>query len=178
MRRAALAAVLLSGLAGCGGSDDAREEPRPAPPTGLGFAPDLRTADARSPFVPAGEAAWRCETGGRLWLAMSEQGEVAASIGGRTLASVSSARGLINRACDRAARPRARGRPAQSRLGAIALRCSVPDVVVIDFGGGDVIVRAPAGRFLVGAAVRPDRVGVGTYWSGGCAAEARFLPTG
>ena len=102
---------------------------------------------------------------------MSEQGEVAASVGGRTLASVSAARGLINRACDRASRPRARERPAQSRLGAIALRCSVPDVVVIDFGGGDVVVRAPAGRFLAGAAVRPDRVGVGTYWSGGCAAE-------
>ncbi len=171
MRRAALAAVLLSGLAGCGGSDDAREQPRPAPPDRLGFAPDLRTADARSPFVLAGGAAWRCETGGRLWLAISEQGEVAASIGGRTLASVSAARGLINRACDRAPRPRARGLPSQSRLGASMLRCSVPPAVVIDFDGGDVAVRAPAGRFVAGAAVRPDRVGVTSYWSGGCREE-------
>jgi hypothetical protein len=172
MRRAGLLAVTL--IAGCGGgTPDAPEErrPGPRPPDGLGFAADLRTADARSPFVPAGDGAWRCATDGRLHLAVSDQGEVAASIGGRTLASVSSARALVNRACDQI-EPRDGGgaRPARGRLGASVLRCSVPPVVVVDFRGGDVTVRAPGGRFLAAAAVRGDRVGVAVYWGPGCTA--------
>ncbi len=169
MRRAGLLAVAL--IAGCGGTPDAPEERRagPGPPDRLGFAADLRTADARSPFVPAGDGAWRCATDGRLQLAVSDQGEVAASIGGRTLASVSSARALVNRACDQTA-PRDGGgvRAARGRLGASVLHCTVPPVVV-DFAGGDVTVRAPGGRFLAAAAVRPDRVGVATYWGEDCA---------
>ena len=174
MVRALLAAVVVACVAGCGGSDDSPEDRRRAPPWQLGFAPDLRTADARSPFVSAAGAAWRCETDGSLQLAISEQGEVAASLGGRTLASISAARGLINRACDREPRPRAGGgEPSRSRLGAGLLRCSVPREVVVDFGGGDVAVRAPGGRFLAGAAVRADRIGVATYWGGGCRAVER-----
>ncbi len=170
MRCAALAAVLVAGLAGCGGSSD---EPRPAPPDRLGFAPDLRTADARSPFVLAGDGAWRCATDGSLQLAISDQGEVAASIGGRTLASLSSARALINRACDRAERTAAGGaRPARGQVGASVVRCSVPPVVVVDFAGGDVTVRAPGGRLVARAAVRADRVGVAAYWGRDCAAAA------
>ena len=169
MRRAGLLAVAL--VAGCGGTPDAPEEPRPGPrpPERFGFAPDLRTADARSPFVPAGDGAWRCATDGSLQLAVSDQGEVAASIGGRTLASVSSARALVNRACERI-EPRAGGgaRAARGRLGASVLRCRVPPVVVVDFAGGDVTVRAQGGRFLAAAAVRPDRVGVAAYWGEGC----------
>jgi hypothetical protein len=168
MLRAAIAAVLLLGLAGCGGSPSVPEERR-AGPDRLGFAADLRSADARSPFVPAGRGAWRCATDGSLQLAVSDQGEVAASIGGRTLASVSTARALVNRACDRARRVAPGGRPPRGRLGAGVLRCSVPAVVVVDFAGGDVTVRAQGGRFLAGAAVRPDRVGVAAYWGDGCA---------
>ena len=173
MVRALLAAAVMSGLAGCGGSDDAPEDRRRPPPWQLGFAPDLRTADARSPFVSAAGAAWRCATDGSLQLAISDQGEVAASIAGRMLASVSAARGLVNRACDREPRRRAGGSPSASRLGAGLLRCSVPREVVVDFAGGDVAVRAPGGRFLAGAAVRSDRIGVATYWSGGCRAVVR-----
>jgi hypothetical protein len=169
MRWVGLLAVAL--IAGCGGGSDAPDEARPAPPgERLGFAPDLRTADARSPFVPAADAAWRCATDGSLQLAISEQGEVAASIGGRTLASVSSARALINRACDRSRR-RASGaaRPASGRLGASVLRCSVPAVVVVDFADGDVTVRRVGGRVIAAAAVASDRVGVAAYWGQGCA---------
>jgi hypothetical protein len=170
MRRAGLLAVAL--IAGCGGgSPDVPDDPRPGPPDRLGFAPDLRTADARSPFVPAGDGAWRCATDGSLQLAISPQGEVAASIGGRTLASVSTARALVNRACDRTDRRVERGdRPPRGRVGAGVLRCSVPPVVIVDFGGGDVTVRAPGGRLLAAAAVRADRVGVAAYWGDGCAA--------
>jgi hypothetical protein len=171
VRHAVLVAVVL--VAGCGGgSTDGPDEPRPAPPGGgrLGFAPDLRTADARSPFVPAGEGAWRCATDGRLQLTVSEQGEVAASIGERVLVSVSTARALVNRACDRT---RSRGgiatSPPGGQLGAAVVRCTVPPEVVVDFGGGDVTVRAPGGRLLAAAAVRPDRVGVAAYWGRGCA---------
>jgi hypothetical protein len=167
LRGAALAALAL-GLAGCGGSSDGPDEPRPIP-GGLGFAADLRSADARSPFVAAGGGAWRCATDGSLQLAISEQGEVAASIGGRTLASVSSDRPLINRSCDRVAREPATRRPSRGRIGATVLRCSVPPFVVVDFAGGDVTVRTAGGRLLAAAAVRPDRVGVAAYWGDGCA---------
>jgi hypothetical protein len=169
MRRAGLLVVAL--IAGCGGAPDAPEErrPGPRPPERLGFASDLRTADARSPFVPAGDGAWRCATDGSMQLAVSDQGEVAASIGGRTVASVSSARALVNRACDRGGPARAaRGRPPRGRPGGGLVRCSVPPVVVVDFAGGDVAVHAPGGRFLAGAAVRSDRLGVAVYWGAGC----------
>lgn len=168
MRRAALAAVLLAGLAGCGGSPDAPEQRR-AGPNGLGFAGDLRTADARSPLVPAGSGTWRCATRGRFQLAISAQGEVAVSIGGRLLASVSSARALVNRACDAGrAGGRVVRRGARGRLGASVVECRAPAIVVVDFRGGDVSVRAPGGRLLAAAAVNPERVGVAGYWGGGC----------
>ena len=61
-------------------------------------------------------------------------------------------------------------RPPRGRVGAGVLRCSVPPVVIVDFGGGDVTVRAPGGRLLAAAAVRADRVGVAAYWGDGCAA--------
>jgi hypothetical protein len=169
MRRAGLLALAL--IAGCGGTPDAPEERRPGPdpPERLGFAADLRTADARSPFVPAGDGAWRCATGGSLQLAVSEQGEVAASIAGRTIASVSSARALVNRACERAEdRPAAGARPPRGRPGGGLLRCRVPPVVVVDFAGGDMTLHAPGGRFVAAAAVRADRVGVAVYWGDGC----------
>lgn len=171
MRRAGLLAVAL--IAGCGGTPDAPEErgPGPRPPDRLGFAADLRTADARSPFVPAGDAAWRCATDGRLQLAVSDQGEVAASIGGRTLASVSSARALINRACDHTESRGGGARAPRGRVGASVLRCTVPPVVVVDFAGGDVTVRALSGRFVAAAAVRGDRAGVAVYWGTDCAAS-------
>jgi hypothetical protein len=169
MRRAALAAVLLAGLAGCGGSPDVPEQRR-AGPNGLGFAADLRTADARSPLVPAGSGSWRCATRGRFQLAISDQGEVAVSIGGRLLASVSSARALVNRACD-VGRPsrRAARRSARGRLGASVVECRAPAIVVVDFGGGDVTVRTRGGRLLAAAAVNPERVGVAGYWGDACA---------
>jgi hypothetical protein len=161
--------LAVAAVAGCGGgSPDVPDEPGPAPPEGrLGFAPDLRTADARSPFVPAGEGAWRCPTDGRLQLTISEQGEVTGSIEGRVLVVVSSAPPLVNRACDRTRRVTG-DRPAEGRLGASTLRCSVPAVVVIDFAGGDVTVRAPGGRVVAAAAVGEDRLGVAAYWGDGC----------
>jgi hypothetical protein len=85
---------------------------------------------------------------------------------------VSTARALVNRACDQIEPRDGDGgggvRAARGRLGASVLRCSVPPVVVVDFRGGDVTVRAPGGRFLAAAAVRGDRVGVAVYWGPGC----------
>jgi hypothetical protein len=170
MLRAGLAAVLLAGLAGCGGSPDVPDEPRPAPDRWR-LAGDLRTADARSPLVHARGGAWRCATDGRVRLAISAQGEVAVSSGGRVLASVSSAPVLVNRACDRETGARARSRGGRGRLGATVVECRAPDVVVVDLAGGDVTVRAPGGRFLAGAAVNPERVGVASYWGEDCAAS-------
>jgi hypothetical protein len=168
MRCAGVLAVVL--LAGCGGggSPDGSSVP-PGDSRGLGFAPDLRTADARSPFVPAGEGSWRCPTDGRLQLTVSDQGEVAGSAVGRVLVSVSSARALVNRACDRTRRVTG-ALPPGGRLGASVLRCSVPQVVVIDFAGGDVTVRSVRGRVLAAAAVGRDRVGVAAYWGETCVA--------
>src|SRR5690242_513591 len=142
MRRAALLAVVV--VAGCGGGGPSPapvSSPAPAPDRGLGFAPDLRTADARSPLVPAGDGAWRCPTEGSLQLAVSAQGEVAASVPGRMLASVSATRALVNRACDRLdQRGGARSGRRHGRVGAGIVRCRVPAVVIVDFAGGDVAV--------------------------------------
>jgi hypothetical protein len=119
--------------------------------------------------VPAGSGSWRCATRGRFQLAISQQGEVAVSIGGRLLASVSSARALVNRACDAGrAGGRSVRRGARGRLGASVVDCRAPAVVVVDFRGGDVSVRAPDGRLLAAAAVNPERIGVAGYWGDGC----------
>jgi hypothetical protein len=172
MGRVAALTALVLGLAGCGGSPDVPDEPRPGPAPGLRFAADLRSADARSPLVRVDGGAWRCETGGRFHLAVSAQGEVALSIDGGVLASFASPRTLINRACEPEVRrraPRAPGRAAHGRVGASAVTCLAAAVVVIDFRGGDVTVRAPGGALLAAAAVRSDRVGVAAYWSERCA---------
>ena len=168
MLRAA-AAALLAGLAGCGGSGgDADRTPAP-PERGSWVRGEVRSPDARSPFVAA-RGAWRCETGGSIELRISPEGHTTLSIAGRILASVSPGRALINRAC---ARGSARGLPAigspRAAAGAVALRCPAPRVVLVDLRRGDLAVRvADGGRFLAGAAVSYDHLDVGGYWTAGC----------
>ena len=59
------------------------------------------------------------------------------------------------------------------------IRCDVPGDVLVGFGGGDLTVRAAGGRFVAGAAIRADRVGVAAYLGAGCAtARRRLLPDG
>jgi len=174
MLRAVLAAALVAPLAGCGGSPDPppEEERRPAPEYRTGA--DLRSADARSPFVSAAAGTWRCPTAGRLVLAISAEGEASLSTPGRLLASIAPSRAVANRACDRARRAGgqrgALGAGAtDGRLGRTTIRCDAPALVVVDFAGGDLVVRAPDGGFVAGAAVRADRIGVAGYWGDGCA---------
>jgi len=161
-------AVLLA-LAGCGGSPDAPEErPRPDRPVTFG---ELRSPDARSPLVPAGDGAWRCPTLGRLQLSISADGE-ATLIGDRPLAVVARSRTLVNRACDRdgGAVAGTRAGTRGGRFGASTLRCEAPAVVRVELRAGDLTVRAGGdARFLARAAVRPDRIGVAGYWGAGCA---------
>jgi hypothetical protein len=165
--RVVAATVVL--LAGCGGgSPDAPEEPPPHQQR-LARGGDLRSADARSPLVAARGGAYHCPTEGRIVLAISADGEASLTIGGRLLASVASTRAVVNRVCDQADPTRRRGKPAHGRLGASVVECDAPAVVAVDFRGGDLIVRAPRGRLLAGAAVRPGQIGVAGYWGRGCA---------
>lgn len=134
---------------------------------------ELRSPDARSPFVNAGESAWRCPTSGRIVLAIGADGDATLSVGDALLASVAPTRALVNRVCDRergGGGVRARSGVRGGGLGATVVRCRAPGVVLVDFRGGDVTVHAAAGgRFLAAAAVRPDRIGVAGYWGDGCA---------
>ena len=119
--------------------------------------------------MPAAGRAWRCATAGEVVLAMSDDGEATVSIAGRVLASVAPGRALVNRACERGGGgARSSAAPRGGRLGATVVRCRTPDVVVVDFRGGDVTVFA-RGRLLASAAVRPDRARVAGYWGEGCA---------
>ena len=168
MVRRAVLPVVLAGLAGCGGSPDVPDE-RPAPDRRVTFS-ELRSPDARSPLVPAGDGAWRCPTPGRIQLSISADGE-ATLIGDRPLAVVARSRTLVNRACERgpgAPRPT----PADTRggrIGGSTLRCDAPASVLVELRDGDLTVRARDLRFLARAAVGPDRLGVAGYWGAGCA---------
>jgi hypothetical protein len=168
VRRIVVPAVLLA-LAGCGGSPDVPDE-RPPPERQVVFG-ELRSPDARSPFVPARGGAWRCPTAGRIVLAISADGDATVSIGGMLLASVSPSRALVNRTCERESA--IAGKPAGTRggrLGATVVRCRAPGTVVVDFRDGDVTVRADAGgRLLARGEVSSDRIGVAVYWGAGCA---------
>jgi hypothetical protein len=168
MRRMVVPAALLT-LAGCGGSRDVPDQ-RP-PPVRQAVFGELRSPDARSPFVLARGGAWRCPTAGGMLLAISADGDATVSIGGMLLASVSPSRALVNRTCERDST--AAGTPAGTRggrLGATVVRCRAPGTIVVDFRGGDVTVRADGGgRLLARAEVSSDRVGVAGYWGVGCA---------
>jgi hypothetical protein len=171
MVRRALMPVVLVALAGCGGSPDVPDErPRPDRPVTFG---ELRSPDARSQLVSAGEAgAWRCPTPGRVQLSISAEGE-ATLIGDRPLALVARSRTLVNRACDRdrggSARETRTG-TLGGRIGASTLRCRAPAIVLVELRDGDLTVRAAGDeRFLARAAVRPDQIGVAGYWGAGCA---------
>jgi hypothetical protein len=166
MTRRALVPALLVALAGCGGSADPPQE-RPAPERRL--LRELRSPDARSPFVIADGAAWRCRTSGRLQLAVSAEGEVSVASPVMVLASVAPTRALVNRACSRAGRGARPDEASNGRVGALIVRCRTPEIVVVDFAGGDVIVRAAGGRYVAGASVPSDRLGVAGYWGDGCA---------
>jgi hypothetical protein len=167
MPRAVAAAALLLALAGCGGSP--HRPPAPPPPGGTGIV-DLRSADARSPLVVARGGTWRCATDGRIQLAISAEGEATLAIDGRLLASVAPTRSVVHRVCDRV-RAAARGGSAGARvrIGGVVIRCSVPGDVLVGFDHGDLTVRSPAGRFVAGAGIRADRVGVAGYLGRGCA---------
>jgi hypothetical protein len=170
MPRPAAVAALLVVLAGCGGSADAPPPP-PSPPPPSDRVVDLRTADARTPLVAAGRGTWRCATDGRIEVAISAEGEASVTIDGRMLASVAPTRAAVHRICDRAAPPPARGDGgARVRVGGVLIRCDVPGDVLVGFRGGDLTVREPGGRFVAGAAIRADRVGVAGYLGATCAA--------
>jgi hypothetical protein len=134
---------------------------------------ELRSPDARSPFVNAGDGAWRCPTPGRIVLAIGADGDATVSVGDALLASVAPTRALVNRRCDRehaGGGVRAPSGARGGRLGATVVRCRAPGTVVVDFRGGDVIVRADGGgRLLARAEVSSDRIGVAGYWGAGCA---------
>ena len=155
--------------AGCGGSHDVPDEP-PHPDRPPGFA-ELRSPDARSPLIAAGEGAWRCPTAGRLQLSISDDGD-ATLIGELPLALVARSRTLVNRACDRddGVPARARAGLRGGRFGAATIRCRAPAVVIVELRGGNLTVHtAGDARFLARAAVRPVRIGVAVYWGAGCA---------
>ena len=166
--------VVALAIAGCGGSGGPDPEPAPGPPGERRAGVDLRSVDTRTPFVAATGGVWRCPTEGRLALAVSEEGEASLTIDGRVLASVAPTRSVVNRVCavttedGAAAAPRGSGSPPHGRLGAATVRCGAPATVLVALRGGDITVRAPGGRFLAGAAVRADRIGVASYWGARC----------
>jgi hypothetical protein len=163
--------VPLAGGCGGGGAPDP-PEPAPAPPERRIASGELRSPDARSPFVPAGDGVWRCPTEARVQLALSLDGEVSVSTPGMVLASVAATRSLVNRACDPAplvAAPRTAASARRGRVGATLVRCDVPRVVLVDFADGDVTLRAPDGGFLAAAAIGRSSPGVAGYWAAGCA---------
>lgn len=166
MVRRALVPAAVVALAGCGGGSDDPPDRRPAPERRVLL--ELRSPDARSPFVTADGDAWRCRTGGRLQLAVSADGEVSVSTPVMVLASVAPTRALVNRACSRARRGPRSADASSGRVGAVVVRCRVPEIVVVDLAGGDVTVRAERGRYLAGASVPDDRIGVAGYWGAGC----------
>ena len=167
--RAGLAATVPVLLAGCGGSPDPPDAtPGPAPDRRIATG-ELRSPDARSPFVSAGDGAWRCPSEGQVQLAVSADGEVSLATPGMVLGSLAPTRAVVNRACDRAPRGAGRRDARSGRVGAVILRCRSPRAVLVDFGGGDLSVRAPGGSYLAGAAVRADRIGVAVYWGPSCA---------
>ena len=170
MVRRALVPVAVLALAGCGGSHDVPDE-RPSPDRRVAVG-ELRSPDARSPFVTAGDGAWRCPTGGQIVLAISVDGMATLSIGESLLASVAPSRALVNRRCERSpvAGACAPAGTRGGRLGATVVRCRAPGTVVVDFRDGDVTVRADAGgRLLARGEVSSDRIGVAVYWGAGCA---------
>jgi hypothetical protein len=163
--------VPLAGGCGGGGAPDP-PEPAPGPPERWIASGELRSPDARSPFVPAGEGAWSCPTAARVQLALSSDGEVSVSTPGMVLASVAPTRSLVNRACDPArlvAAPRTAGSARRGRVGATLVRCDAPRAVLVDFADGDVTLRYPDGRFLAAAAIGRSSPGVAGYWAPGCA---------
>jgi hypothetical protein len=172
MVRSALVPAVLVTLAGCGGgSHPPYVQPGPAPERRV-ESRELRSPDARSPFVTAGGGAWRCPSEERIQLAISADGEVSLSSPEMVLASVAPTRAVVNRACDRAAGAgggAARTGARSGRVGASIVRCDVPPVVLVDFAAGDVTVRAAGGRYVAGAAVRAGQIGVAGYWGAGCA---------
>jgi hypothetical protein len=165
--------VPLAGGCGGGGAPDP-PEPAPVPPERRIASGELRSPDARSPFVPAGAGAgvWRCPTEARVQLALSSDGEVSVSTPGMVLASVAPTRSLVNRACDPArlvAAPRTARSARRGRVGATLVRCDVPRAVLVDFADGDVTLRGPDGRFLAAAATGRSSPGVAGYWAASCA---------
>jgi hypothetical protein len=169
MVRRTLVPVVLLGLAGCGGSSSDPPDQRPAPERRT-LLRELRSPDARSPFVTAGTGAWRCRSGGSVQFAVSADGEVSITTPVMVLASVAPRRAVVNRACERGGGAGGRDGALSGRVGATVVRCRAPDVVVVDFHGGDVTVRTRnGGRLLARAAVSPDGIGVAGYWGHGCA---------
>jgi hypothetical protein len=167
LRGALLAAVLVPLAGGCGGGSPDPPEERPAPERRL--LTELRSPDARSPFVRADGETWRCRSGGRIHLALSADGEVSVATPVMVLAYATPTRALVNRACSQGAGRAGAADARGGRVGALVVRCRAPAIVVVEFAGGDVTVRADGGRYLAGAAVRPDLVGVAGYWGRGCA---------
>jgi hypothetical protein len=167
MRGAAASLVLLAVATGCGES----RAPAPERPAAAGRVAggELRSPDTRSPFVPGG-GLWRCDTGGRVEVAVSADGQATLGIGDRLLASVSPGRELVNRACDRSgSRALPPIRSPRVALGAGSTGCDAPPRVLVQFRAGDLIVRAaPRGRFLLGAAVSREHPGVARYAAPGC----------
>jgi hypothetical protein len=161
----------LAAAAGCGGPGADRSG-TPALAGRAYVAGDVRTPDARTPLV-RGSGLWRCETTGLLELRVSPDGIASLGLGGRPLASVSPGRALINRACtSRPLRALPSFRARRGISGASLLSCRVPRRVLVDLRQGDLTVRGPRdGRFLLGAAVAPDHLAVGGYWSAGCSLE-------
>jgi hypothetical protein len=119
--------------------------------------------------VSADGEAWRCRSGGRIHLALSAEGEVSVATPVIVLASVTPTRALVNRACSRGGGRAGAAAASGGRVGALVVRCRTPEIVVVEFAGGDVTVRAAGGRYLAGAAVRPELIGVAGYWGRGCA---------
>lgn len=168
MRRIALLLATVA-LAGCGGSGGERE----APPDRADFGSrvvrgEVRTPDARSPFV-RGRGLWRCETTGSIAMRVSRDGLASLFVRGRLLASVAPTRALINRSCT-AQRPERLPpfRAPRAVAGESHVLCAVPQTVLIDMRDGDLSVRAVHGRFLLGAAVSEQHFEPAGHWSVSC----------